>query len=150
MDKYRVVGIREETSAEKAQREWFEKETLGSPDNLEEAARQVIGLVTGMITVFVGILAVTGNPIPAYLRVPFVRAAGCVTLALLWIALGAALGVVVPWHWTFNPAQPSSQASTFVKILQLKSKALTIAVGAFAAGLLILGVIVGYVLLTVT
>lgn len=146
MAKYRVVGIRVETEEEKRQREWFEKQVLASPDHLDEAARLIIGLVTGLLGVLFGVLAIANDPLPAYLRDPNIRGLGGWSVALLLGGLLAALFVVLPWRWTFKPRVPASQAATFAAILRSKSIALTIAAILFGAGVVFLAALLIFAL----
>ena len=148
MTKYVVENIREETPAEKAMYEWFQKQSLASPDTLEEAARLIIGLVTGLLGALFGVLTVASNPLPDYLHNPIVRALGAVGVMLFLFALVASLVVVYPRRWSFNPAMPASEIATFGKILNRKASALVVATLAFGAGIVALAVILVVVLFT--
>lgn len=139
MAKLRVVSIREETPAEAELRKWFAQQVTASPANLEEAARQIIGLVTALLGVLFGVVALTEDKLPAYLQLPVVRWLSVAAVALWLLALLAALGVVLPRRWTANPAQPASQAEAFDQILRLKSAALTAAAITFWLGVSALG-----------
>lgn len=97
---------REETSEEKARREWFEKQALASPDNLEAAARLLIGLATGLLGVLFGVLALKGGPLPAYLQSPWVRGLGVFTVAAILGGLLAALAVVMPDLYRVSSRRP--------------------------------------------
>ncbi|MGB8647613.1 MAG: hypothetical protein WCF84_20435 [Anaerolineae bacterium] len=141
MSKYEVVGVRAETDGEKAQREWFQKAVQDSPARLEEAARLFIGLVTGLIGVLFTVLSIVKNPQPQYLDLPGVRVFGAGVVVLLLISLGAALFVVVPGRWTFNPAVPASEVAVFNEMLRRKSTALTLAAVFFGLGVLALAVV---------
>ena len=65
MAKARVVHVREETPDEAATDLWFAKQALASPDTVDSAARLLVSLVTGLLTVLFGVLAVAGDPLPA-------------------------------------------------------------------------------------
>lgn len=149
MAKYVVENIRAETPAEKALYEWFQKQSLASPDTLEEAARLIIGLVTGLLGALFGVLTVASNPLPKYLGDPVVRTLGIVDVVFLLFALIASLAVVLPRRWTFNPTQPASEIATFEKILNRKSSALLVALIAFGAGVVALGVVLVVVLVII-
>ena len=69
----KVISIREENSEEKKLREWFETQSLDSPKNLEDAARLLIGLVTGLLGALFGVLTVSAETLPAYLSLPVVK-----------------------------------------------------------------------------
>jgi hypothetical protein len=130
---------REETSAEKAEREWFEKQALASPDNLEAAARLLIGLATALLGVLFGVLTLKGGPLPAYLQSPVVRGLGIGTVAALLFGLLAALAVVMPDLYRVSSHRPDKQAQTFRQLLERKSRALTLAVIGFGVGIVLLG-----------
>ena len=148
MAKYEVVNTRVETEFEEQQRKWFEQQVIGSPAALDEAARLIIGLVTGLLGVLFGVLAISKEPLPIYLRVPAIRAMGAGAVVLLLLALVVALAVVLPRRWTFKPAKPESQTATFEQLRAYKERALSIAVVAFGLGIAILGVVLVAALLT--
>ncbi len=135
MAKLRVVGIREETPAEAAQRDWFEKQALASPGNLEEAARLIIGLITGLLGVLFGVLTITAEHPPAYLALPIVRYLGAAVVVVLLVALLAALAVVLPLRLVTNSAKPDDQAKAFAALLRTKANVLMVAVIAFGLGI---------------
>ncbi len=141
MSEYEVVGIREETAPERAQDDWFAKQVLESPTRLEEAARLLIGLVTGLLGVLFTVLSVTKDPLPPYMKLDVVRGLGVGVVGFLLLALLAALGVVMPWRWTYNPSEPESQAQTFAKILNRKSWALSFAATFFGVGIILLSIV---------
>jgi len=141
MAKYRVLGIRKETPAEAARREWFEKQVLVSPDNLEAAARLLIGLVTGLLGVLFGVLTLEAEKLPEYLRFYVVRGLGITTVVALLSSLLAALVVVLPKRWVSSSSRPASQMAVFERLLRRKSRALTVAVVLFGLGLAALGTV---------
>ena len=149
MTKYTVVSSHPETAAEAAQREWFEKQVLASPDNLEEAARLIIGLVTGLLGVLYGVLALASEKLPHYLQLPVVRALGVATVVLLVLTLLEALIVVLPLRMVAASGKPETQAAAFADMLRRKSFALTLSVASFAIGLVALGAVLIIALLTV-
>ena len=135
MAKLRVVGIREETPAEAAQRDWFEKQVLASPGNLEEAARLIIGLITGLLGALFGVLAITSENPPEYLALPAVRYVSVATVVAWLAALLAALAVVTPLRLVTRSASPEDQARAFEALLRGKATALYAAVIAFGLGI---------------
>lgn len=139
MSDLRVVSMREETPDEKQLREWFDAQALASVSNLEEAARLFIGLATTLLGALFGVLTLASNPLPAYLRLEWVRGLGVLTVGCLLCGLLAALWVIMPIAWTMNPAQPASQRAVFEQILGRKSCALRVATCAFGLGILSLG-----------
>lgn len=141
MAKAQVVEVREERPQEKALSEWFEKQVLASPDTLEAAARTILGLVTALLGVLFGVLAVAEEPLPSYLALPMVRGLGVGSVAALLVALLGALGVVLPRHVQVASARLDQQAEEFQRLLARKSRWLTVAVVAFGLGLAALGAV---------
>ena len=150
MARYEVVNVRVETEMEEQQRKWFEQQVIGSPAALDEAARLLIGLVTGLLGVLFGVLAISKDPLPAYLRVPAIRGLGAGAVVLFLLALLAALVVVLPRRWTFKPAKPASQAATFEQLRDYKERALTAAVVAFGFGIAVMAIALVLALLTMS
>ena len=130
---------REETSEEKAVREWFEKQALASPDNLEAAARLLIGLATGLLGVLFGVLTLKGGPLPAYLQSTLVRGLGIGTVVTVLFGLLSALAVVMPDLYRVSSRRPDEQLKTFQELLGRKSRALTFSVMGFGVGIFLLG-----------
>lgn len=131
---------REETSEEKAVREWFEKQALASPDNLESAARLLIGLATGLLGVLFGVLTLKGGPLPAYLQSPTVRGLGIGTVLAVLFGLLSALAVVMPELYRVSSHRPDEQQAAFQKLLGRKSRFLTLGVVGFGLGIALLGI----------
>ena len=141
---------RAETPEERALRKWFAQQALASPDALEAAARTILSLVTALLGVLYGVLAVAEDPLPAYFRLPAVRWLGVGTVGALLVALVGTLGVVLPQRIQVSSARPDQQASAFAALLARKSRWLTVAVIAFGLGLVALGAVLVIALLTVT
>ncbi len=139
MAKARVVEIREETPEERARREWFERQALTSPATLEAAARTVLGLVTALLGVLFGVLAVASEPLPAYLKLTSVRWLGVTAIVALLGALVGALAVVLPRRIAVASARPDEQAKAFQDLLARKARWLTVTVLAFGLGVVALG-----------
>ncbi len=144
-----IYDGRKETEGERALREWFDKQALAAPDNLEAAARQIITLVTSLLTILLAVLAVAGDPLPAYFAYPTVRWLGVMGVVLLLLALAAALGVVFPFREAVQSARPDEQQAAFARLLQRKSRFLQVAAIAFFLGLVALGSVLIIALLTV-
>jgi hypothetical protein len=149
MAKKTLIGVRLENPAEAALREWFEKQALASPGNLEEAARLLIGLITGLYGLLFTVLAVAGEPLPGYLRLAPVKWLGVLAVVLLMVCLLAALDVVLPQPWSAASGLPASQRAEFEKIVRRKAAALKLAVYAFALGAAALGAALAAALLSV-
>ena len=131
MERPTVVGARPETPAEEARRKWFEKGVQASPDTLEAAARQLIGLATTLLGVLLGVLSLAGDPPPDYLSRPEVQGLGVAVVTLLLLCLLAALLVVLPRRWEAASGDPALQEEVFRRLLGHKSRALTAAALAF-------------------
>jgi hypothetical protein len=137
----KVLSIREETSEEKKLREWFETQALESPKNLEEAARLLIGLVTGLLGALFGVLTVSAETLPAYLSLPAVKWCGILAVALWLMSLLCALVVVTPRRWQSDAGKPETQNQTFKEILLHKSIWLRTSAILFGVAVVALGVV---------
>ena len=137
----KVISIREENSAEKNLREWFETQALASPDNLEEAARLLIGLITGLLGALFAVLTISAEKLPAYLSLPLVRWSGVAAIVFWLLSLLCGLAVVLPRRWQTAPGRPATESSTFSEILVFKSNWLVLAVITFGIGTLALGIV---------
>jgi hypothetical protein len=142
-----VISIHEENREEKALREWFETQALESPKTIEEAARLLIGLVTGLLGALFGVLTVSAEKLPAYLSLPLVKTCGVAAVVLWLISLLAGLVVVLPRQWEVSVSEPEAQAQTFQQILSHKSIWLTASVCAFGLAILALGIVLVVALL---
>ena len=145
----RVVSIREENPEEKRLREWFETQALASPNTLEEAARLLIGLVTGLLGALFGVLTISAEHLPAYIHLPLVQVCGVIGVILWLVALLAGLVVLLPRKWQPAPGRPDTESKTFQAILGRKSLWLTVSVSAFGMATLALGIVLVAALLAV-
>jgi hypothetical protein len=137
----KILDIRVETLEETKTREWFATQALESPKNLEEAARLLIGLVTGLLGALFAVLTVSAEKLPVYLSLPFVRISGVAAVALWLLSLLTALVVVLPRKWQSAPGKPDTQGKTFQTLLKQKSAWLTIAVIMFGSAVIALGIV---------
>ena len=135
------VKGRPESSALKARREWFEEQVLAAPDTLESGARVIVELVTALLGVLFGILALAGDPLPDYLWLPLSRPFGIACVVALLVALACALVVILPRRIAFSPHRLDEEARAFESLLNRKSRWLTASVIAFGVGLLALGIV---------
>jgi hypothetical protein len=149
MAKVRVLSVREETTEEKQMRRWFAKQTLGSLDTLDAAAKLVISLVTGLLTILFGVLAVTEDPLPAYLHGWAIRLLGVWCVLALLGALLFALVTVWPRRLKTDASRPRTQAEAFDELLDRKAGWLKAAEIAFGLGVFLLGLALIVVLLVV-
>jgi len=137
----KVLSMREETSEEKKLREWFEVQALESPKNLEEAARLLIGLVTGLLGALFGVLTVSAETLPAYLSLPLVKAFGVSAVGLWLASLLCGLVVVTPRKWQSDAGKPETQSQVFKAMLNHKSRWLRAAVILFGTAVIALGIV---------
>jgi hypothetical protein len=107
-------------------------------NSFEQAARQIIGLVSGLMGVLLGILSLTADAAkrPLYLNLPIVRFLSVSAIGLWLLALLAALVVVLPWPW-MKAAQPEARAN----LVRRKGLVLWVAAMAFDSGVVALGAI---------
>ena len=145
----RVLSIREESTEEKKLREWFENQALESPKTVEDAARLLIGLVTGLLGALFGVLTVSAETLPVYFSLPVLRWCGVTAVALWLLSLLAGLMVVLPRKWQTFAGRPDTQNQVFLKILKHKSLWLTASIIAFGTGVFCLGVVLVVSLLSV-
>lgn len=135
----KVVGIRTENDDEKRMREWFEAQRFESMKNLEEAARLLIGLVTGLLGALFGVLTVSAETLPVYLSLPAVKWCGVLAVVLWLSSLLCGLVVVTPRRWQSDAGKPESQSRVFNAMLGYKSRWLRDAVLLFGGGIIALG-----------
>ena len=145
----KVISMREENSEEKKLREWFESQSLESPKNIEEAARLLIGLVTGLLGALFGVLTVSAETLPAYLSLPVVKGFGVSAVGLWLASLLCGLMVVTPRKWQSNAGKPDTQSSVFKEILNQKSRWLKASVILFGTAVAALGIVLITALLNV-
>ena len=137
----KVISTREENSEEKKLREWFETQALESPKNIEEAARLLIGLVTGLLGALFGVLTVSAETLPPYLSLPVVKGFGVGAVGLWLLSMLCGLVVVTPRKWQSDAGKPETQSQVFKAMLSYKSWWLRAAVILFGAAILALGVV---------
>ncbi|MEP7134538.1 MAG: hypothetical protein ABI904_06360 [Chloroflexota bacterium] len=145
----KVISAREETSEESKLREWFESQALESPKNLEEAARLLIGLVTGLLGALFGVLTVSAETLPKYLSMPFAKGFGIAAVVLWLLSLLCGLFVVIPRRWQSDAGKPETQNQVFKAMLSYKSAWLRISVILFGMAVVALGVVLVTALLSV-
>ncbi len=130
-----VTQIRPEKPEERLLDEWFQKQALASPDNLEAAARLLIGLVTGLIGTLLGVLSLSAAKLPEYLSVGAVRSFSLWGVGALLASLWFGLLTVLPRRIENQPGRPDLQRAAFEGMVRWKSRTLTVAVALFAIGL---------------
>lgn len=141
-EEYPALPTRAETPQEKAMYEWFAEQRFKSADNLEAAARQIITLCTSLLGLLLGLLALAGSTVPAYMQWSGVRWLGGIGVVLLLLALLAGLGVVVPWRMSLNLQDGQALNEAWQKLLARKSQKLWVALIAFASGMVCLTLLI--------
>jgi hypothetical protein len=121
-----------ETDADRKLREWFDEQERRNLDRLEEGAKTLIQLVTGLYGVLFAVLALKDDP--AYLQQATVLWLGTGSLFAFFIALLAALGVVYPWRSTYQEDNLSAMRRAQNAMLLRKVWGLRLSLWAFVAG----------------
>ena len=137
----KVISIREENAQEKKLREWFETQSLESPKNLEEAARLLIGLVTGLLGALFGVLTISAETLPSYLSLTSVKAFGVGAVSLWLLSLLCGLVVVIPLKRQSDAGNPYTQQKVFRELLIHKSTWLKYSVIFFGLAVVALGIV---------
>ena len=144
--KVTVVGTRVPTLEERKLLAFFATLEQESLTRLEDAARQIIGLVTALLTLAVGLLALGGDPVAPLLAARPVLVASGVTLAALLLALIASLDVVVPAGYRYRAASLADRRVAWQQMLERKSDGLRAAVVFFGIAMLGLAALIGLLL----
>jgi len=145
----KVLSIREENTEEKKLREWFETQSLESPKNIEDAARLLIGLVTGLLGALFSVLTISAEKLPAYLSLPLIKVFGVGAVGLWLTSLLCGLVVVTPRKWQSDAGKPDTQNQVFKEILKYKSAWLRASVILFGIAIIALGIVLTTALLSV-
>jgi hypothetical protein len=133
-EQVRATRIRAPKPEEEQLHSWFQEQEKDPSKNLEEAARQIIQLVSTLYAVIFGIVALAANPVPAYLAQANVRALDVLAVLGYLAALLAALVVVVPSAYRYARASQTQRKDVFDTIMRRKVTALRLALLAFAVG----------------
>jgi hypothetical protein len=137
-----------ETKADRQLREWFDEQERANLTRLEEGAKTITQLTTGLYGVLFAILAFSANPTPAYLRDPVVRWLGSIGLGALFLALLAALITAYPFRATIDEDNLSSMRRALTAMRRRKLWSLRAALWLFLIGMGALGSLIGWVLWT--
>ena len=138
-----------ETKADRELREWFDEQERSNLTRLEEGAKTITQLTTGLYGVLFAVLAFSQDPTLAYLRDPVVRWLGSVTLAALFLALLTALITAYPFRNVIEQDNLSSMRRVLNAMRRRKLWALRAALWLFLIGMGALGSLVGWVLWTI-
>jgi hypothetical protein len=135
-----------ETPADRSLREWFDEQERTNLTRLEEGAKTITQLTTGLYGVLFAILAFSANPTPAYLRDPVVHWLGTIGLIALFLALLAALVTGYPTRSVIEADNLSSMRRALASMRQRKLWSLRAALWLFLIGMGSLGILIGWVL----
>jgi hypothetical protein len=135
-----------ETTADRALREWFDEQERGNLTRLEEGAKTITQLATGLYGVLFAVLAFSGNPTPAYLRDPVVHWLGSISLAALFLALLAGLLTLYPFRAIIQQDNLSDMQRALAAMRRRKLWSLRAALWFFVIGMGSLGGLIGWVL----
>jgi hypothetical protein len=102
----RPLVVRLSRTINYALREWFDELERQNLDRLEEGAKMITQLVTGLYGVLFAVLGLSDQPV--YLKQPTVQGFGVAGVALFFIVLLAALVVVYPWRTSYQQDNLSS------------------------------------------
>ncbi len=142
------TSVRPLTPEEERWDEWFATQELRSPDNLEAVARQLLGLITGLLGLLLAVLALSESPLPAYLDHPVVPWLGGLGIVFMLVALLFAMGVLWPRRLIVSPHKLQEEKAAFWAMVERKAQLLRIALGAFVWGVLLLGALLVLALFT--
>jgi hypothetical protein len=138
----RVLGP--ETDEARELREWFEAQTKQNLERLEEGAKTIIQLVSGLYGVLFAVLAL--NDQPAYLQQQGVPLMGTVSLVAFFAALVSAVAVVLPRRIPYQQDHLTAMHRAYQRLLAHKSGWLRGALLLFVVGTAALGGVVVLVL----
>lgn len=133
--KVKVKGVRIAGEEDQRLAALFARLEQESLDNLEKGGRELIQLVTGMLTIIFGVLALGGKEAAAALSLPLPLGLAAASLVLLLITLIAALDVVLPGAYRVRDASLSDRAAAYDKMLRRKSEGLRAAAICFGCAL---------------
>ncbi len=142
----RVVASRKLTAEETALDEWFLKQSFASPDNLEAAARLLIGLITGLLGTLLGVLSLSDDSGPEFLDSHAVLTFAAIGVLTLLIALWLAIWVVVPLRMNNPSGVLDEQRQAFAALVQRKARFLSAAILTFAVALTALAIVLAFAL----
>lgn len=114
---------------------FFDTAEAKSLEALEAAARQIITLVTGLLGLVFGVLALNQADLPGELAGPLVVALALLTLLGLAAALFAALAVVIPQRHDLRAGSLDDRRLLYGRLLASKSNRLYAATVAFGSGM---------------
>lgn len=129
-----------ETSDDGNLREWFDDQQRRSLDRMQDAAKTIIQLASGIYGVLFAVLAFDKDR--AYLQRLSVEIGGTVSMLALFVALVAAYFVVQPRAVSWQEDNLSEMRRVYRAVEQRKSRWLNAALIAFLVGTGALGVVI--------
>lgn len=133
------------TPQENAILDFFEEMRGKSIDNLEAGAREIIGLSTGLLGLLMGVVTLGGNRVAPSLLTNEARFLVLGVVGLLLLALGSALGVVLPVAYRYRPSSLDDQSKAYQKLLDRKAYWLRFAIIIFGLSILGFAILVGMI-----
>lgn len=121
-------------------REWFAEQEQRNFERLEEGAKVIVQLVTGLYGLLFAILALSGQP--AYLRTRVVQWLGTLGMIAFFVALLSALMTLFPWRCSFQEDNLSEMKRVNQRVLNRKFWSLAVSLGAFLAGVCLLALMI--------
>lgn len=114
-------------------REWFAEQEQRNFDRLEDGAKVIVQLVTGLYGLLFAVLALSSQP--AYLGMQAVQWLGTLGMIAFFVALISALVTVFPWRSSFQEDNLSEMKRVNQQVLNRKFWSLAVSLGAFLAGI---------------
>ncbi len=142
----RIVGVRAPTPEEEALARWFAEQRLKNPDTLDAAARQVVGLATGLLGLLFGVLSLSRDPLPPPLRGPLLAGLAALAVFFLLFALACSLWALRPRRLTVS-SRLADQRQAFEGLVRAKARAVAAAHLTLFLGLTALGALLVLALL---
>lgn len=126
---------RPETEAESALHGWWAEQRTKSVDNLEAAARQIITLCSALLTVLLGLMALSEATLPKHMTWSGIQWLSAIGIIGLFAALAFALFVIYPRSNLVTHNDPSAEKQAFNDLLLHKNRWLSRSLWAFGIGM---------------
>lgn len=137
-----MIPLGPESDDDRALRTWINEQRAKNLDRLEEGAKAIAQLVTGLYGVLFAILAFSSNPVPAYLRDPLVRGFGTVAIGAFFLALLSTLAVIYPRATSYKQDELTSMRRARKSMEQFKTWGLGLGLVFFLIGMACLGALI--------
>lgn len=133
-----------ESPEDRTLRKWFTNQERRNFASLEEGAKTIVQLVTGLYGLLFAVLAISNQP--AYLGRFAVKWFGTLGMLAFFVALLSALVTLFPWPAQFQEDNLSEMERINQQILNRKLWGLGTALGAFLIGICLLAAMIIVVL----